>query len=89
VPPLVFLAAVVGIWQLAFVAEIKPPYALPSPAQVGEVFWEAVTDGRAANGIWTSLSRGGLGFACRCSSARCSGWPCGGAPGCGGPSARS
>ena len=62
-PPLVFLAALVGVWQLAYVAEIKPPYALPSPAQVGEVFWEAVTHGRAANAIWTSLSRGGLGFA--------------------------
>jgi NitT/TauT family transport system permease protein len=63
VPPLVFLAALVGVWQLAYLAEIKPPYALPSPAQVGEVFWSAVTDGRAANAIWTSLSRGGLGFA--------------------------
>jgi NitT/TauT family transport system permease protein len=62
-PPLVFLVALLGVWQLAYVAEVKPPYALPSPAQVGAVFWEAVIDGRAANAIWTSLSRGGLGFA--------------------------
>jgi NitT/TauT family transport system permease protein len=62
VPPLVFLALLVGAWQVAFLAEVKPSYALPSPAAVGEVFWTAVTDGRAANAIWTSLSRGGLGF---------------------------
>ena len=62
-PPLVFLAALVGVWQLAFLAEIKPPYALPGPAQVAEVFWASITDGRAANAIWISLSRGGLGFA--------------------------
>ena len=62
-PPLVFLAALVGVWQLAYEAKIKPSYALPAPAEVGEVFWSAVTDGRAAEAIWTSLSRGGLGFA--------------------------
>ena len=61
-PPLVFLAALVGVWQLAYLAEVKPPYALPGPAQVAEVFWASVTDGRAAGAIWTSLSRGGLGF---------------------------
>ena len=33
-PPIVFLALLVGVWQLAFMAEIKPPYALPSPAHV-------------------------------------------------------
>ena len=61
-PPIVFLAALVGIWQLAFLAEVKPPYALPGPAQVAEVLWAAITDGRAAGAIWISLSRGGLGF---------------------------
>jgi NitT/TauT family transport system permease protein len=62
-PPMVFLAALVGVWQVAVLAEVKPPYALPAPAQVAEVFWASVTDGRAAGAIWTSLSRGGLGFA--------------------------
>jgi NitT/TauT family transport system permease protein len=61
-PPLVFLAVLVGVWQLAFLAEIKPPYALPSPAHVWEVFTATVQDGRAAEAIWTSLSRGGIGF---------------------------
>jgi NitT/TauT family transport system permease protein len=62
-PPIVFLAALVGVWQLAFMAEVKPPYALPSPAHVWETFWATVQDGRAAEAIWTSLSRGGIGFA--------------------------
>jgi NitT/TauT family transport system permease protein len=62
-PPIVFLVLLVGVWQLAFMAEIKPPYALPSPAKVWESFWTAVQEGRAAEAIWTSLSRGGIGFA--------------------------
>lgn len=62
-PPIVFLAALVGVWQLAYVSEVKPSYALPSPGDVAEVFWESVTDGRAFEAIWTSLSRGAVGFA--------------------------
>jgi NitT/TauT family transport system permease protein len=62
-PPIVFLAALVGVWQLAFEAGVKPSYALPSPAKVGEVFWGTVQDGRAVEAIWTSLSRGAVGFA--------------------------
>jgi NitT/TauT family transport system permease protein len=62
-PPIVFLAALVGVWQLAYLAEIKPPYALPGPADVAETFWTTVQDGTAAEVIWTSLSRGAVGFA--------------------------
>jgi NitT/TauT family transport system permease protein len=62
-PPLVFLAALVGVWQLAVTAELKPPYALPSPQHVWETFTATVEDGRAAEAIWISLSRGGVGFA--------------------------
>jgi NitT/TauT family transport system permease protein len=62
-PPIVFLALLVGAWQLAYLAEVKPPYALPSPADVAATFWEAVQDGTAAGAIWTSLSRGAVGFA--------------------------
>ncbi|MGY1745478.1 ABC transporter permease [Blastococcus sp. SYSU D00695] len=61
-PPVVFLAALVGAWQLAYSAGIKPSYALPSPADVAEVFWNSVTDGRALEAIWTSVSRGAVGF---------------------------
>jgi NitT/TauT family transport system permease protein len=62
-PPIVFLAALVGVWQLAYLAELKPPYALPSPADVAETFWTTVQDGRAAEAVWTSVSRGAVGFA--------------------------
>jgi NitT/TauT family transport system permease protein len=61
-PPLIFLALLVGAWQLAYVARIKPPYALPGPSQVAQTFWETVQDGRAFDAIWTSLSRGAFGF---------------------------
>ncbi|MCU1612588.1 MAG: transporter permease [Frankiales bacterium] len=61
-PPLIFLALLVGVWQLAYVARIKPPYALPGPSQVAQTFWETVQDGRAFDAIWTSLSRGAFGF---------------------------
>lgn len=61
-PPLVFLAALVGIWQLAYMAELKPSYALPSPADVADVFWSSIVDGRAFEAVWTSLRRGAVGF---------------------------
>jgi NitT/TauT family transport system permease protein len=61
-PPVVFLALLVGMWQLAYVAHFKPPYALPSPADVAAKFWETVQDGRAGEAIWTSLSRAAIGF---------------------------
>src|SRR3954469_11001738 len=62
-PPIVFLALLVGVWQLAYVAKLKPPYALPSPSDVGATFWTTVQDGRAIEAVWTSLSRGAVGFA--------------------------
>jgi NitT/TauT family transport system permease protein len=62
-PPIVFLAVLVGLWQLAYTAELKPPYALPSPGDVAATFWETVLDGRAGEAVWVSLSRGAIGFA--------------------------
>jgi NitT/TauT family transport system permease protein len=50
------------VWQLAFLAGIKPHYALPGPAEVAQKFWETVVDGRATEAIWTSVSRGAVGF---------------------------
>ena len=62
-PPVVFLALLVGVWQLVYVAKLKPSYALPGPADVASTFWSTVLDGRALEAVWTSLSRGALGFA--------------------------
>jgi NitT/TauT family transport system permease protein len=62
-PPLVFLALLVGVWELAYLAELKPSYVLPSPGDVAQKFWETVQDGKAAEAVWTSLTRGAVGFA--------------------------
>ncbi len=61
-PPILFIAALVAVWQVAYMADVKPSYALPSPAQVAEVLWTAVLEGRASEAIWTSLSRAAVGF---------------------------
>jgi NitT/TauT family transport system permease protein len=62
-PPVVFLLLLVGVWQLAHLAHLKPSYALPGPADVARTFWKTVQDGRAVEAVWTSLSRGAIGFA--------------------------
>ena len=62
-PPVVFVALLVGVWQLVYLAKVKPSYALPGPADVAQTFWSTVQDGRAVDAIWTSLSRGAIGFA--------------------------
>lgn len=62
-PPVVFLAGLVGVWQLVYLAGLKPSYALPSPAAVATVLWGTVQDGRALEAVWTSVSRGAVGFA--------------------------
>jgi NitT/TauT family transport system permease protein len=61
-PPLVAVAVLVGIWQLAHLADLKPSYALPSPADTFTTFVGLVTDGRAWNGISISVGRGFVGF---------------------------
>jgi NitT/TauT family transport system permease protein len=62
-PPIVFLALLVGVWQLVYVLKVKPSYALPGPGDVAATFWSTVQDGRALDAVWTSLSRGAIGFA--------------------------
>src|SRR4051794_28075962 len=62
-PPIVFFTGLIGVWQLVYMAGLKPPYALPSPSAVAQTFWESVVDGRAGEAIWTSISRGAIGFA--------------------------
>lgn len=62
VPPLVAAAVLVAVWQLAFVADLKPSYALPSPLDVLDAFAGLVADGRAWTAISTSVGRGFVGF---------------------------
>jgi NitT/TauT family transport system permease protein len=58
----VAVVAFVGLWQLAYSAELKPSYALPSPLDVLQTFGRAMRDGRAWDAISISVSRGALGF---------------------------
>jgi NitT/TauT family transport system permease protein len=62
-PPIVATVALIAVWQLAYQADLKPSYVLPSPMDVLTTFIELVTDGRAWVAVETSLSRGFIGFA--------------------------
>ena len=61
-PPLVAVAVLVGIWQVAYLMDLKPSYALPSPLDTFTTFTGLLTDGRAWNGVTISVSRGFIGF---------------------------
>ena len=61
-PPIVAVAVFIGLWQLAYSTGLKPSYALPSPLDVLRAFDQAVRDGRAADAVSISVSRGALGF---------------------------
>ena len=61
-PPLVAVVVLIGIWQVAYLLEVKPSYVLPSPLDV----WRAIADqwsrGSVQEAVVNSLRRGGLGF---------------------------
>lgn len=61
-PPVVALALFLLVWELAYRSGVKPPYALPSPADVGLTVLDLVRSGRLPAAMGTSLVRGGLGF---------------------------
>ena len=61
-PPLVAVALLLLVWELAYRAELKPTYALPSPADVGLVLLSQLREGTLAEAVQTSVTRGGLGF---------------------------
>jgi NitT/TauT family transport system permease protein len=56
------IAVLLAIWELTYRSGVKPPYALPSPADVGLVLRDQLRDGTLLGAMGTSLSRGGLGF---------------------------
>lgn len=61
-PPVVAVGLLLGVWELAYRAELKPTYALPSPADVGLTLLEQIHEGTLLEAMGVSLSRGGLGF---------------------------
>lgn len=61
-PPVVAIALLLWVWELAYRSGVKPTYALPSPMDVGLVLRDQVLDGTLPAAMLTSLERGGLGF---------------------------
>jgi len=62
VPPLVAILIVLALWQAAWAAHLKPDYLLPSPLEVWDSLYDQWLQGTILSTIWTSLSRGILGF---------------------------
>ncbi|MFJ7493873.1 MULTISPECIES: ABC transporter permease [unclassified Streptomyces] len=61
-PPVLAVALVIIVWQLLVEAQVTDDYKLPSPAAV----WKSASDmwlqGTLLEVVWTSISRGLLGF---------------------------
>ncbi|MFC9288394.1 ABC transporter permease [Streptomyces sp. NPDC057052] len=62
-PPIVAVAVVLVVWQALITFRIvDDPAKLPSPSDVGAEFKNAWLEGKLLGYIWTSVSRGLLGF---------------------------
>ncbi|WP_274912685.1 ABC transporter permease [Streptomyces sp. WZ-12] len=61
-PPLVAIVIVLGVWQLAYHFQLKPHYLLPSPLDVYRSLQQKWLEGTLLSFVWTSVSRGALGF---------------------------
>ncbi|MFR9797656.1 ABC transporter permease [Streptomyces sp. MS06] len=62
-PPVIGIAVVLLVWQgLISLGIVDDPTKLPSPADVGREFREAWLQGTLLGYVWTSVSRGLLGF---------------------------
>jgi len=62
-PPLLGLAALVALWQFAYMFDIKPEYVLPSPAATWGAFLEGLESGVTQQAIFLSMQRALIGFA--------------------------
>nr|WBO81123.1 ABC transporter permease [Streptomyces sp. SBE_14.2] len=61
-PPITAVALVLAVWQLLVWLEVAPSYKLPSPGAVWDEVRTAWLQGTLLDYIWTSVSRGLLGF---------------------------
>jgi NitT/TauT family transport system permease protein len=61
-PPVVAIALVLIAWQLAYHFQVKAHYQLPSPVDVARSLRDQWLKGTLLGFVWTSLSRGVLGF---------------------------
>jgi NitT/TauT family transport system permease protein len=61
-PPVTAIVLVLVVWQLAVWGKVADPTKLPSPSEVGSALADRWRAGDLFSIIWTSLSRGLLGF---------------------------
>ncbi|WP_329124521.1 ABC transporter permease [Streptomyces sp. NBC_01465] len=61
-PPVVAVVLVLAVWQILIWAKVTDDYKLPSPSQVWDEVTNAWAQGTLLEYIWTSVSRGLLGF---------------------------
>jgi NitT/TauT family transport system permease protein len=61
-PPIIAIVLVLLLWQGAYAAHLKRPDLLPSPLDVWDSLHNQWLQGTILGTIWTSLSRGALGF---------------------------
>jgi NitT/TauT family transport system permease protein len=63
IPPLVAMAAVVAAWQIAVWLQLKPPEALPSPADVAATLGDQAREGHLGEALFTTLGHAAVGYA--------------------------
>ena len=56
------LGALLVVWQVAYLLELKPPYALPSPADTWQTLLGTIQDGSAWRAVSLSVQRAAVGF---------------------------
>lgn len=62
-PPATAMAAVVAVWQLAVWLQLKPAYALPSPADVAATLGDQARAGHLTEALFTTLGHAAVGYA--------------------------
>ncbi|GGY13485.1 ABC transporter permease [Streptomyces anandii] len=61
-PPVTAVALVLVVWQMLVWANVAPDYKLPAPSEVWGEVRDSWVQGTLLDYIWTSVSRGLLGF---------------------------
>ncbi|MFF4649122.1 ABC transporter permease [Streptomyces sp. NPDC001380] len=62
-PPVLAVVLVLALWQGVHAAGVFPDYKFPGPGAVGDSFLDLWYRGEVFSVLWTSVSRGLLGFA--------------------------
>jgi NitT/TauT family transport system permease protein len=61
-PKLTALVLLLAAWQVVVVLRLRPEYLVPSPGDVWSTLVHQWRAGHVSSAIWTSLSRGAVGF---------------------------